>query len=99
MATVLVVATNDDLETCLTFHWAKQLQRSLVQMGHEVAFLGAHNVTDSNLVNAIASAHPAIEFVIFYGHGDVDRLLAQRSSAVDTAMPILVDDVHVHVLT
>jgi len=90
MATVLVVATNDDLETCLTFHWAKQLQRSLVQMGHEVAFLGAHNVTDSNLVNAIASAHPAIEFVI---------LLAQRSSAVDTAMPILVDDVHVHVLT
>ena len=40
MTRVLIVATNDDSQTCMTFFWAKELQRYLAEVGHETVFLG-----------------------------------------------------------
>ncbi len=60
MTRILIVATNDDLQTCLTSYWAKSLQRCLASAGHETELLSGHDVTFTGLRNAIASAPPVI---------------------------------------
>ncbi len=97
MTRVLIVATNDDSQTCMTFFWAKELQRCLAEVGHETVFLGGYDVTFTGLTNAIASSYPRIEYVVFYGHGDHDRLYGQRTDATAEQAPILVDDLHADV--
>lgn len=54
-------------------------------------------MTFTGLTNAIASSYPRIEHVVFYGHGDHDRLYGQRTDATAEQAPILVDDLHADV--
>ncbi len=97
MARVLIVATSDDAQTYLTSYWAKSLQNELATVGHDTELLSGPDVTFTRLRSAIAASMPLLEYVVFYGHGDSDRLFGQQTDSTAEQAPILVDDLRVDI--
>ena len=93
MASVLVVATRYDPATRRTFLWASNIVNDLYNKGHACNFIQGHAVSYMAIDQAIASA----DFVLFYGHGEPDRLIGQKSLLSFGNGPTLVDTTNVHV--
>jgi hypothetical protein len=93
MANVLVLATRYDSATRRTFAWASNLVQDLYTKGHAYNFIHGAAVSYTAIDHAIAST----DFVIFYGHGEMDRLIGQKSLQSIGNGPTLVDTTSVNV--
>jgi hypothetical protein len=88
MARALVLATSYDPETRDTRRWASSLVEKLAGYGHTSKFLVGAEVTRENLAHNISSA----DCILFYGHGEQDKLCAQPTGYLwKKEFPTLVD--------
>jgi hypothetical protein len=87
MATVLVVSTRYDRATRMTYRWARHFVGELNKLGqHPISLYGS-------AVNAVSLQNPLIkaDVLVFFGHGEPDRFIGQRSWLSTGSGPTLVD--------
>jgi hypothetical protein len=96
MAQGVVVATRYDRATRVTYQWANDLVRDLQQLGHAPVFMPVSTISSAAFSQAISTYSPS-DFVIFYGHGEADRLIGQPSWLSVGSGPTLVDETTVNV--
>src|ERR1700730_11274718 len=87
MATVLVVSTHYDRATRITYRWAKNFVTKLNQLGHRTRTLYGSAVNTGALQNALSGA----DVLVFFGHGEPDRFIGQKSRFSIGSGPTLVD--------
>ena len=95
MASILLLATRYDSMTRKTYGWAQNLELALKSYGatHQVSSYYGTSVSASALSSA-----PSADYVLFFGHGEPDRLIAQRGRLSLGSGPTLVDTTTVKIL-
>jgi hypothetical protein len=95
VASILILATRYDSITRRTHNWARNLERTLVSSvsKHHIASYYGTSVSATLLSSA-----PSADYVLFFGHGEPDRLIAQRGRLSLGSGPTLVDTTTVKML-
>lgn len=75
---VLIVAPNYDRSTAITGTWAADLEQRLARAGHGVKLLAGPAATAANLWKHL----PQHDQLVFYGHAEHDKFLAQATGMV-----------------
>ena len=94
MSTVLIAATRYDATTRLLHGWAVDLEAALKGQGHSCTFLSGPAVT----VAALAAGAASADVIVFFGHGEADKLIGQRGRFSSGGGPVLVDGASVATL-
>ena len=93
--TVVVVSTRYDRATRTTHQWAKNFVVALNQIGFHAVTLYASGVNAVSLQQSLCGA----DVLVFFGHGEPDRLIGQRSRLWIGSGPTLVDVSTVNLLS
>jgi hypothetical protein len=95
LAHVLLLATRYDSISRFTHRWATNLERILLSsgLGHTVSSYYGPAVSAATLATA-----PGADYLLFFGHGEPDRLIAQRGWLSLGSGPTLVDTTTVGML-
>jgi hypothetical protein len=88
VANVLILATSYDDPTWETNRWAHNLEQKLWQEGHRCTLVEGADVTRERL----EQEGDHTDYILFYGHGEADRLYAQEEKGwLMTQQHVLVD--------
>jgi hypothetical protein len=90
---ILVLATRYDSDTRLTYRWAIDITNDLNCQGHNTQLLVPQSVNTPAVSQHIGS----YEFILFYGHGEADRLIGQKGRLSLGSGPTLVDTTTVNI--
>jgi len=82
-SSVLILATRYDDATLYSYEWAEALHKELLSARHQCIFLNPEGVCRSG--GALADAVGRSEFVVFYGHGEINSWIALPP--LTTSMP------------
>jgi hypothetical protein len=84
LPSILIIATRYDSVSRRMYRWARNLETTLT--GHTVSTLYGPAVSPASL-----SSMKRADFVIFFGHGEPDRLIGQKGHFSLGSGPTLVD--------
>jgi hypothetical protein len=94
MAKILVVAPSYDSQTRRSHLWAQRFADDLDKAGHATVRLLGSRANATSLRVALKS----VDWLVFFGHGEPDRFIGQRSRLSLGAGPTLLDTTEVQAL-